>query len=73
MRTSYSRRVADQCVLRTDCVQRVFHGTKIPRAVIDDRDHSNPFVDGSTRFNRASREHAYRIARAKHLKIASIL
>ena len=58
---------------RADLVQRVLHGTEVPRAVIDDGDHSKPFVDGNSFFSRASFEHAYFIARAKHLNTASIL
>ena len=72
-RAAESRGIAHQFVLRADFPQRILNRPQISRAIIEDRDHNNPFVDGSCSFSRASLEHAYRSARAKHLKIASIL
>ena len=54
-------------------LERVLHGTNVARPVIENGDHSKPLVDGSWSFRRASVEQAYFMARAKHLKIASIL
>ena len=58
---------------RADLVQRVLDRPQIAGAVIEDGDHSSPLVEGSWSFSRASFEQAYFMARAKHLKIASIL
>ena len=66
--------VAHERVLRADRVERVLHGAQIAGAVVENRNHmSRPLVDGSWSFNRSSVEQAYFSARAKHLKIASIL
>src|SRR5204863_10030406 len=65
--------VTQQRVTRADLIQRVLDRTQIARAVIEDGDHSSPFVDGSWPRRRLSVEHAYFMARAKHLKMASIL
>ena len=65
--------IAHQLVLAADLGQRVLHRAQIAGAVIEDRDHSSPLVDGNWSFSRASFEQAYFMARAKHLKIASIL
>ena len=72
------RRGAQSAASRTSVYSRrsrpgVLDGAQIARAVIEDRDHSSPLVDGNWSFSRASFEQAYFIARAKHLKIASIL
>ncbi len=68
-----SRGVAHDVVFRADRAERVLHGTQVACAVIEDRDHSRPLVDGSSSFSRSSFEQANFIARAKHLKTASIL
>src|ERR1700733_4394267 len=65
--------IANQFVLGSNLCQSILHRPQIPRAVIENRDHNSPLVEGSCSFSRASLEHAYRSARAKHLKIASIL
>ena len=65
--------VAHQLVLAAQFRQRVLDRPQIAGAVIEDRDHSSPLVEGNWFFNRVSREQAYRIALAKHLKMASIL
>jgi hypothetical protein len=72
-RATQSSRIANQRVFATDLVQRVLHRPQIARAVIENCDHSSPLVDGNSSFSRASFEHAYFMARAKHLKMASIL
>ena len=56
-----------------DFGERVFDRTQVAGAVIQDRDHSSPFVEGNWPRSRRSVEHAYFSARAKHLKMASIL
>ncbi len=68
-----ARGIAHQRVLAADLAERVLHATQIARAVIEDGDHSSPLVDGNWSFSRASFEQAYFMARAKHLKMASIL
>ena len=68
-----ARRIAHQRVLAADFAERVLHAAQIAGAVIEDGDHNSPLVDGSWSFSRASFEHANFMARAKHLKIASIL
>jgi len=54
-------------------VKRLFYRGQVPRFVVNDRDHSNPFVLGSRRAIRRSRQHAARSARAKALNKDSIL
>ena len=56
-----------------EMVERLLHGIQIARSVIHDGNHKSPFVLGSMRARRRSREHATRSARAKALKRASIL
>ena len=53
--------------------QRLAHRREIARAVIDQRDHSSPFVLGSIFASRASFAHATRSARANALNTASIV
>ena len=53
--------------------ERLAHRRQIAGAVVDERDHSRPFVLGSMRARRLSFEHATRSARANALKHASIL
>src|ERR1019366_1932369 len=65
--------IPDQCVLRAQLAQRILHRPQVARAVIEDRNHRSPLVEGSWSFKRASLEQAYFMARAKHLKTASIL
>src|SRR5277367_998016 len=60
-------------VVRADRIQCVGDRSKISRTVIENRDHSKPLVEGSWSFKRWSNEQAYRMARAKHLKMASSL
>jgi hypothetical protein len=72
-RTAQPFGVPNQFVFGSNLRQSVLHRAKIARPVIENRDQSNPFVDGSCSFNRASLEQAKRSARAKHLNIASIL
>src|SRR4051812_23636433 len=52
--------------------QGLAHGREIAGAVIDQGDHSRPFVDGSIRPSCLSFEQATRRARAKALNTASI-
>ena len=61
--------------LRAQVAQRLEHRSQIARLVIDHRyaHHSNPFVEGSISPSCLSREQATRSARAKALKMASIL
>src|SRR5271156_3680647 len=59
--------------LRTNGSQRLYHRGQISRLVIDDRDHSRPFVLGSISPNCVSFEHATLSARANALNSASIL
>ena len=42
-----SFRITDQLVRRADFIQRVLHRPQIARAVIEDRNHRSPLVDGS--------------------------
>src|SRR5439155_23306130 len=63
----------DQPVFRADLIKRVLDRAEVACAVIEDADHKRPFVDGNWPLRRWSVEQAYRSARAKHLKIASIL
>ena len=50
--------IAHEFVLRSDSVEGVLDGAKIACAVIENRDHSRPFVDGSWSLRRASVEAA---------------
>ena len=65
--------VAHQRVAGADLVQCVLHGAQVTGAVIENGDHNSPFVEGNWPRRRLSVEQAYFIARAKHLKMASIL
>src|SRR5262245_54683213 len=53
--------------------QRLLDGRQVSGLVIDQRDHSRPFVLGSMRASRLSFAHATRSARPNALKTASIL
>ena len=53
--------------------ERLSHRRQVAGAVVDERDHSRPFVLGSIFARRLSFEHATRSARANALKHASIL
>ena len=67
-------RVASDDGVRAQMIQRLFDRSKIPGAIVDDRDHqSNPFVLGSKRAMRRSRQQAARSARANALNNDSIL
>ena len=57
-RDAQARSVSNEFVLRADLRQRVLNRAQIARAVIEDRDHSSPFVDGSCSFSRGSFEQA---------------
>ncbi len=61
--------------LRAQMAQRLEHGGEIARLVIDHgyAHHNNPLVEGSISPSCLSREQATRSARAKALKMASIL
>ena len=50
--------VADEFVSRADFIERILHGAEIACAVVEDRDHSRPFVDGSWSLSCASMEQA---------------
>jgi hypothetical protein len=39
--------IAHEFVLCADCVESVLNGTEIACAVIEDRDHNRPFVEGN--------------------------
>ena len=60
---------------RAQMAQRLEHRGQIARFVIDDgyAHHNNPLVEGSISPSCLSREQATRSARAKALKMASIL
>src|SRR5437016_818707 len=64
--------LARELVFRAEEIECVRHRIKVPRPVIDNRDHRSAFVLGSSFDKRRSREQAARIARAQALKIASI-
>ena len=51
--------------------QRLAHRRQVAGAVVDERDHSSPFVLGSIFASRASRAQATRSARANALNTAS--
>ena len=71
---AHTRRVANQFVPRPDRAQRILHRPQIPGAVIEKSEITTALWSTATdSSSRASFEHAYFIARAKHLKIASIL
>src|SRR6185437_6866282 len=70
---TYNFRVLGGDCIRTDGRQRLHHRCKISGLVIDDRDHSNPLVDGSILPSCLSREQATRTARANALNRASTL
>ena len=53
-----ARGVANQFVLRADRAQSVLDRAQIAGAVIENRNHNSPFVDGNCSFSRASFEHA---------------
>ena len=55
---SQSGGIAHQFVSRADLIQRVLHRAQIAGAVIEDRNHNRPLVDGSWSFSRASFEQA---------------
>ncbi len=50
--------VAHQFVSRADFIERVLHRAQIACAVVEDRDHSRPFVDGSWSLSCSSIEQA---------------
>jgi hypothetical protein len=47
-----------ELILSPDFVQRVLNRAKVSRAVIENRDHSRPFVEGSWSLSRGSFEQA---------------
>ena len=51
-------RIADQLKGCADRIERILHGAEVARAVVKDRDHSNPFVEGSWSLSWASIEQA---------------
>ena len=59
--------------VNSQVIERLFYRRQIAGLVIDDRDHSSPFVLGSIFWSRLSREQANRSARAKALNSASSL
>ena len=59
--------------LMPEMVKRFFYRGQVPGFVVNDRDHSSPFVLGNRRAIRRSRQHAARSARAKALNKDSIL
>ena len=65
------RRIARREQLGAAAVEPFAHRRQVARAVIDERDHSSPFVLGSIRARRRSRAHATRSARANALNTAS--
>ncbi len=67
------RRVGGDRRLVSEMVKRFFHRGKISGLIVNDGDHSNPFVLGNRRAIRRSRQQAARNARAKALNNASIL
>lgn len=64
------RAVNDTCLV-SEILDRPQDRSRVAGAVIEQRDHSKPLVEGSWRFRRESREQAYRKARAKALNSAS--
>ena len=71
-----ARELAGDCRcpdVRTDRAERFPHRREVAGAVVDERDHSRPFVLGNIFARRLSFEHAARSARANALKQASIL
>ena len=54
-RLANARGIADQFVIRPDRTERVLHRAQIPGAVIENRNHNNPLVEGNWSFNRAIR------------------
>ena len=71
-------RVDDRGVLGDDRLQaqaleRVVDAAEVAPPVIDDRDHSDPFVEGTTPAMRGSSRVAWATARATALKTASAM
>src|ERR1035438_5773608 len=64
--------VAHERIRGANLRERVFDRTQVAGAVIQDGDHSSPFVEGNWLRSRRSVAHAYFSARAKHLKNASL-
>ena len=60
------------CVLGAERGQRLADRRQVAGAVVDQRNHSSPFVLGSIFASRASRAHATRNARANALNTASM-
>ena len=71
--TTDRRRVDGDHELRAECRKRLPHRREIAGAVVEQRDHSSPFVLGSIFASRRSLAQATRSARANALKHASIL
>ena len=57
-------RIAGDARFVSDMVQRLLHRSEVARAIVDDGDHSRPFVLGSIFAIRRSRQQATRSARA---------
>src|SRR5262249_34856087 len=68
-----ARGVAHNLIAGPQRTERILDGAEVAGAVIEDGDHKIPFVLGNWSFSRRSFEQAYFMARAKHLKMASIL
>src|SRR5271157_2256237 len=64
-------RAVDDTCLMSEILDRPQDRARVAGAVIEQRDHSKPLVEGSWRLRRESREQAYRKARAKALNSAS--
>ena len=73
LRASCGVRVTRYDAVAPEMLQRIHHRGQISRAIIDNRNHSSPFVLGSIRPSCLSFEHATRSALANALNSASIL
>src|SRR5215470_4252678 len=73
VRTAHKLGVVRNDGVHMQMIECFLHGRQIAGLVIDDGDHSNPFVLGNILASRLSREQAKRNARAKALNSASSL